>query len=494
MPLSNITYSDESNRITATFEGIYTGNGNVSNNQTDSSETSAVSSFEVDTEDIVDQIRWVNRHGAQIGDFNFGARLSKMEEGTLDAWFYNHARSALSTDILASAYSGERYDDTNGVSAIVHAVLEDTSQNIQEQVDNGEAPVYAFNGETRGWPHRARAKVAGYELNYGDVVDDNNGYRSNIKDFAMSEGFADYSPVQATIDVYDGEDVYTSDDIPNERVKAFVVMQAYGASAEQAKEYLPEVGSVDDFLVWLHEFEDIESAIDAEGYDSAIGSDVLAVCASPDDWTELDPEDIDEERCTRCRDSYYRVEIETDGDVHTEWVNNDGVSMNVRDIGPGTGRRRPGHPHSDGIICPACYDDVRSTWNLVTVKYPDGNSITLNGNDAVLEERDISGRESFESLTDEQLAFASQVIGTVPNRYIEIESGDGPADPVLQDDAFESIFDGDSGLPSVEEPLAVLEYNSFGNDEYIVYIPRYCADTAMAAKRILEQPAEFINA
>jgi len=136
--------------------------------------------------DFVRVVKW-HKHGKQpIGSFLPGDKL--METKNIRTWFYHEAVEQLGEDTIEAAFAGELYDGTNGVDAVRHALLEDTSERIADRIQQGYSGVEAFNTVTSDWPHKARAYLAAYESNYGDNGDD--AYQSDVTDFADTEGLA----------------------------------------------------------------------------------------------------------------------------------------------------------------------------------------------------------------------------------------------------------------------------------------------------------------
>jgi len=137
---------------------------------------------------IVRLVKW-RKHGKQpIGNFLPGDKL--METKNIETWFYHEAFEQLGEDTIEAAFGGELYDDTNGVDAVRHALLEDTSERIADRIEGGYRGVEAFNSVTSDWPHKARAYLAAYESNYGDNGD--GSYQEDVTDFADTEGLADF--------------------------------------------------------------------------------------------------------------------------------------------------------------------------------------------------------------------------------------------------------------------------------------------------------------
>jgi hypothetical protein len=441
--------------------------------------------------DFVRISKWHRLDKEPIGKFLPGDKL--MDTKNIETWFYHEAVEQLGEDTIEAAFGGELYDDTNGVDAVRHALLEDTSERIADRIAEGYRGVEAFNGVTSSWPHKARAYLAGYESNYADNGDDS--YQEDVTDFADTEGLADYTPGQSTLDMFENGSPFNDDSLTTAESTTAALLTTF--ECDDIREILDQIEDHGSFRRWLKQTGDAETALSSHYYNDELSRNVIPVLKEPDEWDALDPFDPEVTSCRRCSNELYRVEHR---DHDETWVDKRGNAEQVFRVDNESGVffNYRGHPISDEHMCSSCHSDWQNGAHKAAVVFASGNRLVFKFNSGIAKDLSATGEADATKrteATEDEVEWMKDAMQHSLSSYFELRpTADAGSSPDDQQDAIEAIMSGTAAFPEVNEPIYFAVNNHYGEDEYYLQVPSDDVASAKAAKYLLENPNEFASA
>lgn len=234
---------------------------------------------------------------------NHSPTIENMDAPTRAGFVIETAFDRIDHHTVADAYAGETYE-ANATDGVKLLLFEDTQMRVSEGIDSGDRPVTAFNRHTDNWPHQLRAEYAAYEYHEGGRDDDN--YVSELRSFAESEGVLDMDFVQTELDTFYEANAFDDERLSEEEARAVMMARHYELDTNVSEIDFSEINEVDDFVWWLKETEDVETAMRSHHFGTDVPTKIISQAAAPSDWDTLDPSDIETaEYVGRPAEAYY---------------------------------------------------------------------------------------------------------------------------------------------------------------------------------------------
>lgn len=427
------------------------------------------------------------------GQLNPSKRLSNMDEPTIEAWYLDQAFTRFGTRRTAAIFGGVDAPGS-GFDAIREEVLRDTSNRIARRIEvEGDRPTYAFNNETREWPHIARAYLADHEAHISDRDGD---YREECERFANMEGVWDHETGQCTLDMFYPEHPLGPDsDLSNQEAKTVLLARAVCGNVDQ--DFLAEIDNYHNFRNLLKQVENVDAALRAAQYDGNAPIELTSQLAAPEEWPDdMDPQDMRSGPCCSCGDVYYEVYHHEDGRT---WVSETGEAMKVyhHDDDSPFYHRSP-EQFDDPLLCDICQAESFDTNDKVTIIDEDGNAARISRYRDMLwdagEADDRPGLVPRDEVPEEYLERGFSILGghhgMADHFLLSPQHSDHASDE--QYEALAKIAKGEEN-PFEGGPVYIREAHSLGEPEHNMILRRDEPQIARQAKDVLEHPEAILD-
>lgn len=438
---------------------------------------------------VRDEIAWVSRlNFTPKTCIKAGERAKDMPTTTTpQRWLMEEALDTLNHLAVGDAYAGETYDDKEGMEGVGWLLCREASNRLQEHAQSPmTSRAEAFNTVADEWPYEARLLLAKYEyVEHADDLDDD--YLHDVQrvndnyDFTETMG----TDWQTKLDWYFEANPFRDNDLTDQEANTVMLVASEGEM--MTPEQLDEISNHSRFRSRFRETGGIASAIDLDSFDETVPSHVVGSFASPSEWDELDPGNVESAGCPMCGSTLHHGVVENEGET---WVTENG--------GYPVGGSQLNTPSADfytldstdfGVLCGDC-EQQYETANKPLVSYlPDGERTALSFH---------TYQGVWKSLTDASLRDvpdeARERLNTLYRRselrdddYHSISPSAMLGDVTPQQEAIRQLT-----LPetTIEEGPAFVFVATDNPQPASVHVPKTDMDTVTAVKNALEEAVE----
>jgi hypothetical protein len=403
----------------------------------------------------------------------------QMDANSLETWFVEQA-----LDYFQREEVGEMCAE-GGFPQIRHAVLEEESESVHNEYQLTDDWIRAFNNVTMEWPHDARAYLAAYEYRYQDH--DADSYREQLEEFAEAVGVMEYNTtMQSELEWFHGENPYHDENLTDPEAKAVLILRAN----DEPEDIITDVESADNFIGWYKKTGDADSARRACRFDADIPEQLAPELADPDEWDELDPDNIESGMCAICGNDHYHVRHHEVGEA---WVGADGQA--VDEAYPFSESALSVDGGSGDLLCGQCYTSWESEEHIVTMF--DGDDVfKLGKNRGITKDYGQIDDTDYLPAIDAGPTGATileDAFGGAPEDYFELQPTDRAS--ASRDDQSEALYLllEDPTIVFEQGPVFIRQRPHFSGDEAMLYLPRDIPQVAQRGKEVLENADEIVD-
>lgn len=405
------------------------------------------------------------------GELREGRKLKKMDEHTIEGWFFNEATNLMSRRAIGDAFAGER-NGANGFDGVKLAVINYATNEIGTNIELGQNDAEAFNNVVESWPREAQAQLCAEELDN----DRHDSYLDDCRAFAEAHGMTAVGFEQAELDIFYPPNPYRDNSLSTDEADVVMLLRANDVDVD--RDLLDEIDDPSAFVEWFEQIGSVEQALQAHQFDSVLSTDQMGLLAPPDEWPDdMDPGNIRREVCSICTRDHMEVYTEEEG---TEWMlrrSDEVIGGRLLDDSYISGRN---------FLCDECYDSWEENASDVVVVGESG-TVKLKGDSNVVKVEDDAAWDSIGSLTvNEQERAENMCQISFPPGFTSIQPGDGFGDMEVQHEAFDALMAPETEFDN--GTAYIVEYNvSPPGAEYGVYLHRDNAMLGQEIKRAIDE-------